>query len=187
MSLHLPKSNHDGLFAIKYIVTAIFVIVGIVSVVLFLWIDHSNQLFLMVEPTIDVLLESPQPTPPFVLAIEPPPETTIKPAQTIYLSLYQGALWEHGSGGLDLHEHIASQTRISIDGQRVSPYIDAAIIEYGLDVTGQPTDKYYNPIVFQFQPNQIFGIRSGPHLATVETTSLSGIKYEYSWVFIVSN
>lgn len=139
----------------------------------------------ILKPTIQFLQTSPLPLPRFILTIQPEPGTEVAITDEIYVSIYQGGLWELGNDAEDLHIHIMANTFIYVDGKQIKPEVNASVYEQGRDENGEFTDKFFNPINFHFKPNSVWFIAIGSHLATIRTTSLSGVKYEYSWVFVV--
>ena len=137
--------------------------------------------------TVDALLQAPQALPTFILTIEPTPGSTVGTSDTIFVVAYQGALWEPGNPAPYLQTHIIRTSVVTIDYKQIHAQALDAIFGPALDVNGRPTDKFFGPVQFEFTPNMIPGIREGPHLATIRTTSMSGVVYEYSWVFIVND
>lgn len=140
-----------------------------------------------IKLTIETLMETPQPLPAFVLNIEPAPGETVASSDTIFVAIYQGALWEPWNLALDLQAHIVKNTFITIDYKQIPAKVLDGITGPGRDANGELTNRFFSPVEVKFTPDMKYNIEEGPHLATIRTTSMSEVAYEYSWVFIVSD
>jgi hypothetical protein len=124
--------------------------------------------------TAGALLNSPQATPDFIIALEPAPGENLSSPSEICAYMSLAAVWELGDEELTLEEHLISHTTILIDGQN-APLKDPGVLFHGVNLPG-------------FQDfNACIGVdlRKGIHLAEVKVTTTAGRELSYSWAFRV--
>ncbi len=132
--------------------------------------------------TAEQLLTHPQPTPDFHSGIEPYPGFKGPYSGSVSFYVWACGIWEPGDQPSILDAHVWSNLRFEVDGKAIDKpktVWDLLGLFGECDENGQNCGGCGGP----FQGSFPVPLSTGLHIASVQTRSMSGIEYSYSWAF----